>query len=321
MKVGFKLLDSESWGLGSLNPGQGRNFIGDEYMALFIRKELLKFAEVEYCELFNKYPEVKLDILVYLNKEKPDLKKAKKHVVFFQNAYPEGNDNALKEFQSYNFDGYMFASKKLLDYHQQLGYEGIYLPFATDPDFFKPVLSQDKYKFEVAYVGNNIKGPERTIKYIYPAFNFNFGLFGNWGLKTFKGWPLPRMIFRPHSLGQISMDELLILYSSAKIILNCSIQQHADWDTVIGRIYDVMACNGFLISDPIPSAKNKFGDIIEFSQGGRDLVNKIKYYLKHEDERLERAQKGRDLILKSESYAFRVKDMLIYFKELLCTSY
>lgn len=317
MKIGFKFIDSEGWRLGSLNPGQGRNFIGDEYMALFIRKELLKFPEVEYCELFNKYPEVKLDVIVYLNKENPDRTKAKKHVVYFQNAYPEGNDNVLKELQGYDFDGYMFAAKKLLEYHRFLGYQGIYLPFATDPDFFKPVLPQDKYRFEVAYVGNNIKGPERTIKYVYPALSFKFGLFGNWKLRTFKDWPWRRLIFRPISHGQISMKDLPVLYSSAKIILNCSIQQHAEWDTVIGRIYDVMACNGFLISDEIPAAKNKFGNIIEFSQGGKDLVEKIKYYLKHEDERLERAKKGRDIILKSESYSFRVKDMLSYFKKLL----
>lgn len=317
MRIGFKLFDKKVWELGSLKPGQGRNFIGDEYMGMFLRRGLLKLPEIKYCELFNKYPDDKLDVIVYLNKEKPDRKKAKKHVIYLQHAYHEGSDRALKELLSYNFDGYMFAAKKLLDYHRSLGCEGIYMPFATDPDFFKPSLPQDKYKFEVAYVGNNIKGPERTIKYIYPARRFKFGLFGNWKFRTFKGWPWYRMFSRPPSMGQIEMDDLPSLYSSAKIVLNCTSQEHADWDTVIGRIYDVMACNGFLISDEIPTAREKFGDIIEFSKGGKDLTDKIEYYLKHEDERLERAEKGRDMILKSETYALRVKDMVSFFKELL----
>ena len=113
------------------------------------------------------------------------------------------------------------------------------------------------------------------------------------------------------------MEDLPVLYTSAKIVLNCSIQGHFDWDVGVGRIYDVMACNGFLISDEIPSIKDKFGDVVEFSSGGRDLVNKIRYYLKHEDERIERSRKGRAIILKSETYLHRAKDMLEYFSRLL----
>jgi spore maturation protein CgeB len=318
MKIGFKFPDNNNWKLNSLIPGQGRNFNGDEAMALCLQKELLKYPEVHSCELFNQYPENKLDVIVYLHREKPESSRARKHIVYFQNAYPEGNDIILKEFHSYGFDGYMFASKKLLQYHTNLGFNGLYLPFAVDPDFFKPYQPCDKYKFEVAYVGNNIKGKERTLKYVYPAIRFKFGLFGNWYYKSWKfNRPWYMRVFKRIARGQIPMEDLPVLYSSSKIILNCSIQGHADWDVGVGRVYDVMACNGFLISDEIPSMREKFGDIVEFSKGGKDLVKKIRYYLKHDDERLERARKGRAVILKSETYAHRAKDMLEYFKKLL----
>jgi len=44
--------------------------------------------------------------------------------------------------------------------------------------------------FDIAYVGNDIKGQDRTMRYLYPAAQYNFGLFGNWKIPKarFRFW-------------------------------------------------------------------------------------------------------------------------------------
>lgn len=314
MKIGFKF----HYLLGSLKIGQNRNVLGEEITTLGLRKELLKFPEVEYCELFDSAPPFKLDVMVYLHQDEPQKNYAYKSILYFQNPYPEDNVEMLKIFQMRNYDGYMFLSKKLLELHKSQGYDGIYLPPAADYEYMRPMPLSEKYKFDVAYVGNNLKGRERTRRYIYPATKFNFGLFGLWEWRI-----LPRVIFRHKrilqriSKGQISYEDLPILYNSTKIILNCTLQEHVYWQVITGRVYDVLACNAFLISDAILPEDCNFKDIVIVSSGSKDLERKIKYYLEHEDERIRIASQGRNLILQSHTWKHRAEDMLRYFKKIL----
>jgi len=63
----------------------------------------------------------------------------------------------------------------------------IWLPFGVDTDLFYPRPPGLQYAYEVAYVGNDIKGERRTLLYICPALKFNFGLYGNWHL-SWSSW-------------------------------------------------------------------------------------------------------------------------------------
>lgn len=314
MKIGFKF----SLPLGSLKTGQNRYFIGDEISALGIRKELLKFPEVEYCELFNSAPPFKLDAMVYFNEDEPQRNYAYKSILYFQNAFPQGNEKMLKIFQARKYDGYMFTSKKLLELHKSLSFDGIYLPSATDPEYMRPMVPSKKYQFDVAYVGNNIKGTERTIKYIYPAAKFNFGLFGvwEWGRRV-RFISRPKRILQRISKGRIPYEDLPVLYSSVKIVLNCTLQEHVYWDTISGRVYDALACNALVISDALPPDECNFKDNVIVSSGGKDLEKKIKYYLEHGDERIKIASQGRNLILQNHTWKHRAKVILEYFKKIL----
>ena len=314
MKIGFKFI----FPLGSLKVGQGRNFLGDEMSALGLRKELLKYPEIQYCELFDSAPPFKLDIMVYFNYDEPKRDYAHKSILYFQNAYPEGNEKMLKIFQARNYDGYIFINKKLLNLHKEMGFEGIYLPSAIDPEYMRPMPPTSEYKFDVTYVGNNIKGWERTLRFIYPAAKFNFGLFGRWE------WPRRQRIFcRPKrilhriSKGQITYEDLPLLYSCAKIVLDCTLEEHTYWGTINARVYDALACNTLIISDVKPSDECRFKDNIIVSSGNKDLEEKIRYYLEHEDQRLKIASGGRNLILENDTWKHRAEDMLGYFKKIL----
>ena len=94
-------------------------------------------------------------------------------------------------------------------------------------------------------------------------------------------------------------------------------QKAVEWGVVSLRVYQILACRGFLISDPIPAAEKQLQGKIVFSDGGRDLAEKISYYLVHEKERLDIAQKGCDYVLGSETVAMRAKKLLNYLEGLL----
>jgi spore maturation protein CgeB len=259
--------------------------------------------------------------MVYLNDIKPIAEHAKNHVVYLQNGgYGEAAISLLERLTGYGYDGYVFFSNKLLALHQDKGGTGLFLPFGVDTNFFRPMPAQLDYSHEVAYVGNDIKGEAASTKYLYPAVNFEFGLYGNWARpkSRFKFWnnwkavSLYQKTFEKLSRGKIPQVDMPVLYSSAKINLNCTLQDCIDWDVITLRTYEVLACRGFLITDAVPIAKQRMDGCMVFTDGGAELKAQISYYLAHEKERNEIAENGYNYVLKHASVEARAKELVNY---------
>ena len=325
MKIGFYL----KWPKGQFFKN-GCNVIGDELYGESMCSVLLNSECVESAEVFapNHLPKEKLDIMIYLNDTPPNTKWAKKHLLYLQNAYGEGSESVLENFQNAHYDGYAFISYKLLKIHENNGFNGIFLPFGVDLNNFYPREKKEIYEFDVAYVGNDIKGKIRTEKFLLPAINFNFGLYGNWQnpdrltkdkLKLWKAKekiPEYKKIFFSLSRGKIAQEEIPFLYSSAKINLNCTHQDCVDWDVITLRTFEVLACCGFLISDRVNIAEKKLSACIVITEGGEDLISKIEYYLYHPEERNRIAQKGFDYTTRFASIESRMTELLNYLHDL-----
>ncbi|MEF3279766.1 MAG: glycosyltransferase [Elusimicrobiota bacterium] len=302
------------------------NVIGDELYANSLIKSISKkFPDIK-VDLYapNYLPSKRLDVLIYLNDTLPIEKLAKRHVLYMQNAYAEGSDNALIRFEKIGYDGYAFISKKICDMHINKGYKGIYLPFGVDTEFFYPRPVRKEFEFEVCYVGNDIKGEYRTRKYIMPALNFNFGLFGNWKpskyrfrfWRNFKKVPEYKKILSQVSRGKIPQEDLPFLYSSTKININCTTQDCVDWDVITLRTYEVIACKGFLITDKTETAMKLMGDCMVFTDGDDDMVEKIKYYLNNEKERKEIAERGYAYVIKNNTIDVISERLVNYIMEI-----
>lgn len=323
MNIGFMM----KWPKGSLSRQQG-NVIGDELLgeslAAAINKAIPECKAALYAP--NYLPKDRLDVMVYLNDNQPNEAYAKSHVLYLQNGgYGEHAQVLLARLYKNHYDGYIFFSNKLLELHRQQGLKGIFLPFGVDLDLFKPVTLAAQYSHEVAYVGNNIKGLKPTQKYISPALNFDFGLYGNWSmsqhrLRFWKNWDLRgRAMYKKLSkisLGRIPQEDMPTLYSSSKINLNCTLQDCIDWDVITLRTYEVLACKGFLISDIVPIAQKTLEGCVVFTKGGEHLSDQIAYYLGHTKEREEIAQNGYDYVLKNASITARAKELYAYLEEL-----
>jgi spore maturation protein CgeB len=320
LKIGFYI----TWNMGSLERKAG-NVLGDELYALSLAKTLKQIDSQVEAEIYapNRLPTQKLDLMVYMNDNEPRREWADKSVLYLQNAYGEGADRKLAKLRKRHYDGYAFISNKLLNTHIDDGYHGIFLPFGVDVSTFYPRTHDPSLAFDVAYVGNDIKGVTRSQAYLEPAADFNFGLYGNWRVpkvrfKIWKKWFLPsyKKKFEQIARGKIPQEQVPVLYSSSKINLNCTIQDCVNWDVITLRSLEVLACDGFLISDRVPSAERLFGDFIVFTEGHDDLNEKIHHYLANDERRKNLARAGGEYVRNNFSIQATAAHLLNYLREI-----
>ncbi len=314
MRIGFY----SKW-----NIVEGR-FIGDHLYAGYLCKNLLKLKGVKSAELFapNKLPEEKFDFMIYLNDTPLIGRWAKKHVLYFQNGYPR--KEAIEKLKELNgFDLYLFVSEEARKISKEMGNKSELLTFAAETSVFYPREKNEKYCFNVTYVGNDIKCRERMEKFILPAVRFNLGLFGGWRyskkemLKYFYFFmPRYKKILRKISKGKISNENISILYGSSKINLNCTGGGFVEMDASTPRPFEILACKGFLITDDVPYLRKVLGGGAVYTSGGKDLLEKIKYYLEHDGEREKIIEEGYNRVIKDETVLQRSKLLLRYLKDL-----
>jgi len=201
------------------------------------------------------------------------------------------------------FDGYVFTSERLM----KACASGAVIPFATDPELFFPQDS-NSYQHPVSFVGNDIRGPIVNQRYFVPALPFGLVIYGN------KVWSEP---LQKVCVGKLPMPDLPKLYSSSLINLNAHIEEHIELDTINLRIYDILACGGFILSDRVDSLQAIFGDAVVCTTGNEDEWAKLVLYLADGDERQRRSQEGRKIVLSDHTYANRMETLIKYLKEVI----
>ena len=324
MNIGFYI----KWDKHSIN--SSANVIGDELFAESLCKSINKQFKSIRAELYapNYLPENKLDVIIYMNDSPPNEKFSKYHYLYLQNGYEDNIDQIISRILALEYDGYLFFSEMMKKVFDEKAYNlknSLFLPFGVDLDFFYPREKDNRFNFECAFIGNDIKGSESTMRYLFPAAEFNFGLFGNWKVerhkykiwKNLKKLPPYKKVFESISRGKIPQESVPVLYSSAQINLNNTIKSCIDWDVITLRTYEVLACRGFLISDSVPIAEKTLKDCLVFTEGGKDLTGKIKYYLAHSKKRQEIAQNGYDCVLKNYSIDARVGKLINHIQEVV----
>lgn len=107
--------------------------------------------------------------------------------------------------------------------------------------------------------------------------------------------------------------ELPRLYATAKINLNIFHPQCVSAPNP--RVYDVLACGGFLLTSHNPGLEDEFviGEDLDVFHSPDELRDKINYYLSHPDERRQIAQNGKQKALANCAYSDR---MTLFFSAL-----
>jgi spore maturation protein CgeB len=167
------------------------------------------------------------------------------------------------------------------------------LPHAVEADLFsEPELERI---YEVGWVGrligNQYKTRRRYIKNLQRKFHMND----------------VNRHYQPAEMAQI--------YRQSKVVVNLSRDDYLQDANL--RCFEAMAA-GALLFTPYPTELTQLGFVenqhyISFIND-KDLQDKIQYYLVNEQERIQIAQSGRDLVLSKHTYDCRVQTILEIIK-------
>jgi len=307
--------------------------LGDELIAMGLAKYLALQDGVTSVEVYGpgKEPGERIDLMLYMNDQRPLRQLADRHVIYLQNPFSKGAERALESFHERGYDGYVLYARRLHQIHESMGKKGLFLPFGVDLELYHPQPPDERYAFDCVYVGNDIKGEERTSRYLLPAIDHGLTLYGSWVVKRLSAWRWFKQSIgvrkydhgRPYqkslanvSRGPIPVAELPALYSSAAISLNFTHADSVAQDVFTLRTLEVLACKGFLITDRVPVAEEELQGCVVFTDGGDDLKDKIAYYLERPEERGEIAERGYQYAVDHASIEARARQLWEYLASL-----
>ena len=195
------------------------------------------------------------------------------------------------------------------------GVEVEYLPHSFDPERHKPRPELSK-ETDVFFFGTLFSERQILFSALQEAANgHNLAIDGIDPTENYAMKPFPAM-----DNGDVARN-----YAQTKIALNqhrTTIDVHND-DTghirtaySIGpRAYEIAACGAFQLSDDTrPELRVVFGDSVATYQGNQDLIDKVEYFLKHDDERNEMALQALERVQPC-TFEARARDILIPFIE------
>ncbi|MFH1739932.1 MAG: glycosyltransferase, partial [bacterium] len=104
--------------------------------------------------------------------------------------------------------------------------------------------------------------------------------------------------------------ELSRVYASSEININLFHTQCRR--AANARIYDVLACGGFLITDDNSGLHDEFidGEHLVVARSPEEMREKAAYYLNHPDLRKQIAEAGQKLVLERHTYRHRLRQLL-----------
>lgn len=161
-----------------------------------------------------------------------------------------------------------------------------------------------------------------TREYLYAQYVINRKLTGLERLRLLTG------ITAKHTLDLFTLDpafslpnlrnhgttdyysEMPLVFKKSRINLNISLRSIKSGMPL--RAFDIMGSGGFLLSNYQEDFLENFtpGVDFEYYESERDLLQKIEYYLTHEEERQAIAKNGHDQVATAHTYRDRVREML-----------
>jgi spore maturation protein CgeB len=221
------------------------------------------------------------------------------------------------------------TDSKALEIYKSYGINNVIkTQWAANTRLYKPVSQNILSQYNITFVGKNFGKREKYIKFLS-----HHGL----AVKAFgSGW----------EAGRLGQEKMIECFSNSKINLNFSetynnrlkslvklflektengyrFTGHNFYDNLLsyrgrkinpikGRVFEVPACGGFLLTgksdDNISNYYIPNKEIVLF-ENKEDLVDKCRYYLSHESERVKIAQAGYERTIKDHTYQKRFSEI------------
>ncbi len=226
---------------------------------------------------------------------------------FTENFYHPLHKKWVEEnYRHYDFV-FVFDSEAAKDMDARAGgsCRVFYMPMALDPaDYAIDEVSgedQKKYECDVCFVGAKYPEREELLRAVA-----GLGV----KLKIF-GWPdWEKSDLAAYYHGPLSISEMAKAYHLSRININCNLWPAKG--SVNLKTYEIPASGGFELCDDQRDLYGLFevGKEIATYDSKEEMVNKIKHYLSHEEERAAVARAGHDRILRDHTLKKRIQQIL-----------
>lgn len=208
----------------------------------------------------------------------------------YARGYLEGLMNAQMQIQGYNF-----IQESLSPIMEEL-YQA--LPMDPNPDG----VETREYLYAQYVINRKLTGLERLRLLTAISQRHTLDLF-----TIDKTFTLPNL--RNHGTADY-YTEMPLVFKKSRINLNISLRSIRSGIPL--RAFDIMGCGGFLLSNYQEDFLENFtpGEDFVCYESEQDLLQKIDYYLAHEDERQAITKNGHDKVAAAHTYRDRVRQML-----------
>lgn len=198
--------------------------------------------------------------------------------------FPYNGNIYSKRFDLY----YTNARYSIQNQYNKIGVKVGLLGFAASPNHHY-FMSDVEKKYDVVIVGG-CRSDRIPIVNELKKF-FNIGLYGS-------GWE--------NSLGFVSGKEQVKAINTGKIYLSFS-RTMAGYNNVKVGLFEAVACKSFVITEYMDELNEYFviGEEVVCYRERSELIEIIRYYLEHEEERLLIAERGYQKFLNSHTYKQR----------------
>ncbi len=208
--------------------------------------------------------------------------------------YAKGYLEALMAAQR-KIQGYNFIQESLSPILDDL-YQA--LPMDPNPDG----VESREYLYAQYVINRKITGLERTDLIAAVTKRHTLDLFTH-----DAAFHMPNL--RNH--GTVSYyEQMPLVFRRSRINLNISLRSIKSGIPL--RAFDIMGSGGFLLSNFQADFLDAFtpGEDFVYYESEEDLLQKIDYYLEHEDERAAIAKNGHDKVAAAHTFRHRVREML-----------
>jgi len=215
---------------------------------------------------------------------------------------------------SAHFDHYFLPGTDAVEYFRAAGRtQGRFLPFACLPELHRPVALErgevGRFTSDVAFAGTPY--PERVV--LLEAISKLGVDLAVWG----PGWdrlPAGHPVRRHVRGGAIGSADFVKAAAGCKIAFNFMGQPCVSprEELCNSRVFELLGCGAFQLVD----AKK---DVLRLFVSGRELVafederqmlDQIRHYLSHGEQRVEVAKRGREAALAAHTYRHRLTELL-----------
>ncbi len=214
------------------------------------------------------------DFFLYVKEEFPQLKL----IMFFSD--DEWRHNNYDRYLALYSDYFTVAVKSNIEKYRRYGFCNVfYMRWGCNPHTFYPV-PVNKKKYDVTFIGAAYGLRIEYVRFLI-SNNINVHLFG-------RGWEVYKDL-SPNYGGCPSHGEMIDIIAQSKINLNFIwTSRNPEETTIKGRTLEIAACNAFQLSNYTSEFENygfSDGENISVFHDMDSLLEKVKYYLQHEEER------------------------------------